>query len=56
MQREIQHGGERGGKGERYNEIEGVRDSERGEGDSRTERQTDRCTNDIRYAILFDYN
>ena len=28
------------------------RDSERGEGDSRTDRQTDRCTNDIRYAIL----
>ena len=23
-----------------------------GEGDSRTDRQTDRCTNDKRYAIL----
>ena len=23
-----------------------------GEGDSRTDRQKDRCTNDIRYAIL----
>ena len=37
-----------------YNERERERerDSGEGEGDSRTDRQIDRCTNDIRYAIL----
>ena len=45
-EREIQHERERGG---RERDTMRERDSERGRG---TDRQTDRCTNDIRYAIL----
>ena len=47
----IQHERERGR--ERDAMIRGGRETARGgKGDSRTDRQTERCTNDIRYAIL----
>ena len=43
---------EREGEGERYNERERGERQQEGGGDSWTDRQTYKCTNDIRYAIL----
>ena len=37
---------------ERYRERERERERERGGGEGHSDRQTDRCTNDICYAIL----